>query len=128
RMPDREATAAELTAAMQDAPPDVQVSILEILGSMGGPQALQTLAKYAGGDNVELQDASSRLLGGWMTADAAPVLLKLATTGPADKFQVRAMSGYIRIARQFVMSNEERVAMCATAMQACKRDNERKMV
>ncbi len=128
RMPDREATAAELSAAMQQASPAVQVSILEILGSMGGPQALQTLAKYAGGDNVELQDASSRLLGGWMTADAAPVLLKLATTGPADKFQVRAMSGYIRIARQFVMSDEERVAMCATAMQACKRDNERKMV
>lgn len=128
RMPDREATAAELSAAMQQASPAVQVSILEILGSMGGPQALQTLAKYAGGDNVELQDASSRLLGGWMTADAAPVLLKLATTGPADKFQVRAMSGYIRIARQFVMSEEERVAMCATAMQACKRDNERKMV
>lgn len=128
RMPDREATAAELSTAIEDASPAAQVSILEILGSMGGPQALQTLASYAASDDVELKDASSRLMGGWMTADAAPVLLKLATSGPADRFQVRAMSGYIRIARQFVMSEEERVAMCATAMQACKRDNERKMV
>ncbi len=128
RMPDREATAAQLSKAMQDASPAVQVSILEILGSMGGPQALQTLAGYAAGDDEALKDTSSRLMGSWMTADAAPVLLKLATSGPADKFQVRAMSGYIRIARQFVMSEEERVEMCAAAMQACKRDNERKMV
>lgn len=128
RMPDREAAAAELATAINDASPKAQVSILEILGSMGGPQALQTLAEYAASNKVELKDASSRLMGSWMTADAAPVLLKLASSGPADKFQVRAMSGYIRIARQFVMSEEERVEMCAAAMQACKRDNERKMV
>lgn len=128
RMPDREATAGELSAAMKDAPPAAQIAILEILGRMGGPQALKTLASYAGGDNVDLKDTSSRLMGEWMTADAAPVLLKLATTGPADKFQVRAMRGYIRIARQFVMPEPERVAMCAEAMQACKQDNERKMV
>lgn len=128
RMPDREAAAGELSAAAKDAPTAAQVSILEILGSMGGPTALQTLASYGGGDSLALKDTSSRLMGEWMTADAAPVLLKLATTGPADKFQVRAMSGYIRIARQFVMPEPERVAMCTEAMQACKRDNERKMV
>jgi HEAT repeat protein len=128
RMPDREAAAGELSAAVKDAPTAAQVAILEILGSMGGPHALKTLAGYGGGDNVNLKDVSSRLMGEWMTADAAPVLLKLATTGPADKFQVRAMRGYIRIARQFVMPESERVAMCAEAMQACKQDTERKMV
>ncbi|MEO8270903.1 MAG: PBS lyase, partial [Aureliella sp.] len=88
----------------------------------------KTLATYGAGENVDLKDASSRLMGEWMTADAAPVLLNLATTGPADKFQVRAMRGYIRIARQFIMPEPERVAMCAEAMKACKQDNERKMV
>ena len=128
RMPDREAAASELSAAVKGAPLAAQVAILEILGKMGGSQALKTLASYGEGDNVDLKDTSSRLMGEWMTADAAPVLLKLATTGPADKFQVRAMRGYIRIARQFVMPEPERVAMCAAAMQACKQDNERKMV
>jgi len=128
RMPDREACATELAAAVPIAPVAAQVSILEILGKMGGPKALETLATYAAGSNTQLKDTSSRLMGEWMTADAAPVLLKLATTGPADKFQVRAMSGYIRIARQFVLPEPERIAMCEQAMKAAKRDNERKLV
>jgi HEAT repeat protein len=128
RMPDREVAASELAAAVKGASSAAQASILEILGSMGGTTALHTLAEYAAGNDVQLKDVSSRLMGEWMTADAAPVLLKLATTGPSDKFQVRAMSGYIRIARQFIMPEPERVAMCTEAMKACKRDNERKMV
>ncbi len=128
RMPDREACATELAAAIPLAPLAAKVSILEILGKMGGAKALETLATYAAGSEMQLKDTTSRLMGEWMTADAAPVLLKLATTGPADKFQVRAMSGYIRIARQFVLPEPERVAMCVQAMKAAKRDNERKLV
>ena len=63
-----------------------------------------------------------------MTIDAAPVLLNLATTGTADKFQVRAMRGYIRIARQFDMPEKARVDMCRQALQAAKQDAERKLV
>ena len=38
----------------------------------------------------QLQDTSSRLLGEWMTIDAAPVLLDLAKTGSGEKYQARA--------------------------------------
>ena len=41
------------------------------------------------------------LLGEWMTVDAAPVLLDLAKTAPEEKYQIRALRGYIRLARQF---------------------------
>ena len=63
-----------------------------------------------------------------MTIDAAPVLLDLAKNGPADKFQVRAMKGYIRIARQFAMNQPERVAMCKNAFEASRQPAEQKMV
>ena len=128
RMPDREAAAAQIAAAIPAAPAAAQVALVEILGAMGGPQALMTLGELAGSGDTQLKDAASRLLGEWMTIDAAPVLLELATTGPADKFQGRAMKGYIRIARQFVMPEADRVRMCRQALQAAKQDAERQLV
>jgi HEAT repeat protein len=128
RMPDREACAAELSAALANVKGTPQIAMLEILGEMGGPTSLKTLGTYAQHNDMQLKDAASRLLGEWMTIDAAPVLLNLATSGPADRYQVRAMRGYIRIARQFVMPEETRVTMCTEAMQAAKQDAERKLV
>ncbi len=111
RMPDREACAKQLSETIKGATIPVQKSLLDTLGAVGGTAALQTLATFAQDNNVELKDAASAQLGKWMTIDAAPVLLKLATTGPADKFQSRALGGYIRIARQFVMPEETRLEM-----------------
>jgi hypothetical protein len=62
-----------------------------------------------------------------MTADAAPVLLDLATAGP-DAYKLRALRGYIRIARQFVLPDEERLAMCKQALATAKQPAEQKMV
>ena len=52
-----------------------QMRLLEILGAMGGTKALETIGAAAKSSDAELQDTGSRLLGEWMTADAAPVLL-----------------------------------------------------
>jgi HEAT repeat protein len=126
RMPDREACATQLSEALKGAAVPVQKSLLDTLGAVGGTTALQTLATFAQHSNVELKDAASAQLGKWMTIDAAPVLLKLATTGPADKFQSRALGGYIRIARQFVMPEESRLEMIGKALEAAKQNQERK--
>jgi len=127
RMPDREATATQLTAAMAKAPLPAKVAILEILGAMGGPKALATVAAAAKDPNPELQDAASRLLGDWMSVDAAPVLMDLAKT-PGAKYQIRSLRGYIRLVRQFTVPDPERVAMCRAALDAATRDDERALV
>ena len=62
-----------------------------------------------------------------MSADAAPALLELARSGN-DKFKVRTLRGYIRIARQLNVPTEERVTMCATALDLADRDEERNLV
>jgi HEAT repeat protein len=127
RMPQREACAEKLAAALVQAPLPAKVAILETLSAMGGATALQTVGAAAKDPDPQLQDTATRLLGSWMTVDAAPVLLDLAKA-PSGKYKVRALRGYLRLPRQFSMTEEQRVAMCRNALQAAERDEERKLV
>ncbi len=128
RMADREACATTLAAAVEKAPAEAKVMLLDILGAVGGTKAVQAMAAAARSGEDALEDAATRLLGKWMTADAAPVLLELATAEPGGRFKTRALRGYIRIARQFVLPEEERAAMCRKAMAAATDDADRKAV
>ncbi len=128
RMPDREACSAQLASAIdQTKSVSVKISLLEILGAMGGTNALTAMEAAAKSNDPQLQDISSRLLGEWMTEDAAPVLLDLAGI-PTNPYQIRALRGYIRIARQFVLPEEQRVKMCQTAFDAAHQTAEKKLV
>ena len=128
RMPDREACAAELAAAMKDASIATKATILEILGTMGGAKALETIAASAKSGEDQLADVGTRVLGEWMNTEAAPVLLDLATSETTGKYQVRALRGYIRLARQFAMPDGQRAEMCRKALEASKRPEEQKLV
>lgn len=128
RMADREACAAQLATAVDQARQSARkASLLTILGEMGGPTALVALEKAARSQDPVLQDTSTRLLGEWMTEDAAPVLLELAKI-PSNRFQIRALRGYIRIARQFVLPDEKRMEMCGKAFEASQQVAEKKLV
>jgi hypothetical protein len=129
RMPDREACATQLSAAYQRASSvPTKVAILDILGAVGGTKSLSTMASAAKSGNDPLQDASTRLLGEWMTADAGPVLLDLAKSAPGEKYQVRSMRGYIRIARQFDLPEADRVEMFRKAFAAARSAEQRLVV
>ena len=128
RMPDREACAAELDSAIGRAPATTKTVLLEILSDVGGTNALQTLATSAKSSDPELQDTASRLLGKWNNLDAAPVLLDLSTTAPAEKYQVRALRGYIGLARKFSMPERNRAEMCKQALDVANRIDEQKLV
>jgi HEAT repeat protein len=128
RMPDREASASQLSAALPKASTESKLQLLETLGAMGGPKALETIAGAAKTGDDQLQDAASRLLGEWMSADAGPALLDIAKTADSEKYQVRALRGYIRLARQFDMPVAERAARCEKALAAAKRVDEQKLV
>ena len=128
RMPDREVCAGELVAAMSQAPLSAKCAFLEILGAMGGATSLETVWAAAKDSNPELQDTASRLLGQWMTVDAAPVLLELAKTAPEAKYKIRALRGYIRLVRQFTVPDQQRAQMCCAALETAERDAEKKLV
>lgn len=128
RMPDREACAAELATALERAPAATKTLLLEILADVGGTKSLQTLAAAAKNKDPQLQDTGSRLLGKWNSIDAAPVLLDLAKTAPAAKYQIRSLRGYIGLARKFAMPERERAAMCQRAFDTASRTDEQKLV
>jgi HEAT repeat protein len=128
RMPDREACAEQLVAAVSSAPLAAKCRFLEVLAVVGGTKALQAVAAAAQDSRPEMQDTASRLLGEWMTIDAAPVLLDLAKSAPEEKYRTRALRGYIRLVRQFPLTDEERAEMCGRAMEAAARDDEKKLV
>ncbi|MDH3718527.1 MAG: HEAT repeat domain-containing protein, partial [Planctomycetota bacterium] len=128
RMPDGTACAAQLAAALAEAPLATQIKLLEILGQLHNATSLAALAAAANSGQSELADAATRLLGQTMTLDAGPVLLELAKGLPAGKFQIRALRGYIRLARQFNMPEAQRVEMCVQALEAAERKDEQKMV
>ena len=127
RMPDRDAAAAAQVGPMAAAPTAAKTDLLDMLGVLGGAKALEGVSKAAHDANEELQDAATRVLGEWMTADAAPVLLELAKTGN-DKFKIRCLRGYIRIPRQLDVPLGERAAMCREALAVAQRDDEKTLV
>ena len=128
RMADREACAAQISAAVDAASAvPTKIALLEVLGAVGGTNALAAMESAGKSREPQLQDISTRLLGEWMTEDAADVLLGLARE-PANQFQVRALRGYIRIARQFVLPADRRADMCRKAIEAATRPDEQKLV
>ncbi len=128
RMADREAAAAKLVSAMGRAPVAARCGLLEILASMGGPTALASVGAAAKDSTAETREAATRLLGEWMDVDAAPILLDLAKTAAEEKYKVRAMRGYIRLVRQFVLPDDQRAQMCRTALETAGRDAEKQLV
>ncbi|MBP86164.1 MAG: PBS lyase [Planctomycetaceae bacterium] len=128
RMPDREACASELAMALKRSPSATKSTLLEILSDVGGTKALNTLGAAAKSDDPELQDTASRLLGKWNSVDAAPVLLDLAKTAPGNKYQVRALRGYIGLARKFAMPEQQRAEMCQKAFDVARQPAEKKLV
>jgi HEAT repeat protein len=128
RMPDRDACTAKLEPAIAAAPQGTRISLLGIVGEVGGGRALAVVQAAARSDQEPLRDAGTRLLGKWMTADAAPVLLDLAKTLPDGKYRDRALKGYLRLARQLAANEAERVAMCRTILAVARDDADRQIV
>lgn len=129
RMPDRDACATELAAAMGKANAATKDDLLEIVSEVGGAKALQTIGSAAKSSDAQLQDTGSRLLGKWPSVDAAPVLLDLAKTATSDKYHVRAVKGYISLARRFAtMPEPQRLEICQNALDVARYPGDKKLV
>ncbi len=127
RVPDQDACVRKLCDCLVRAPSADQCFLLELIGRIGGREALKVLAARARDGSPEIQDAATRVLGNWMNVDAAPVLLDLAKTLGDVRLRTRTLRGYLRIARQLDLPAERRLAMCEEAFQAAQRDEEKRL-
>jgi HEAT repeat protein len=100
--------------------------LIRMLGAIGGPAALDVIAKAAAQGTPQLQDAATKVLGEWITPDAAPYLYQIASTSD-HKYKTRALRGYLRIARQLNLTDRERISMCRQALEIATRPDEREL-
>ena len=134
RMADRDACAAKLADRWKGASNVQQAYLLDLLGKVSGRKALDAVVGCAKSGDPAIKDAATRVLGEWANADAAPALLDIAKNDPDTKYQIRALRGYIRIARQLEIpwwtksnAEETKVSMFRSAMEAAKRNQERQL-
>ncbi|MFM7739909.1 MAG: hypothetical protein ACKO9H_10935, partial [Planctomycetota bacterium] len=128
RMPQPDACAELLARAMERAPEATQVFLIETLGEVGGRKALDSIIRFAKGDVNSLQDAGSKVLGKWSNLADADALMDYARTGPTNQYRVRALKGYVALARRFAMPEADRVKMCRVALEQTRQPGDRKLV
>ena len=123
RAADREKAAEVLVASLPKASLEVKYFLYELLGTVGGQNALNALAEVA--FDPQWQDLVTRVLGQWPGPAAAPLLYRIAKEAADQRFRVRALRGYVRIARQFDLPAEQKLAMLRSALSLAERDEER---
>ena len=127
RLP-QDACAEQFAAAIESASTSVKALLLEQLSAVGGTRALETVLAAAYSEDDALQDAATRVLGTWMSADAAPAILRLANSLTNSRYEVRVLRGYIRLARQLEMPPRQRMEVCQNALAIAQRTEEKMLV
>lgn len=127
RLAGNDACAAHLVGCLAEACPESTQALIELLGIVASPTALEAVVAAARNENVEMQNTATRVLGEWPDPEAAPPLLKLARDLDNDKFRIRVLRGYIRIIRQMDLPDQQKLTMCRAAMETAPRDDERKL-
>lgn len=118
-----DASAEALAAMIPSSSGSDREFLFEQVRMAGGAKAVALMRGFATGSDEALQDAATKTLGLWLSADAAPVLLQVAQGN--GKYANRALGGYIRIFRQFELPEPDRVAMAAQALKVARRSMER---
>jgi|GEM_PF-259592 len=123
-----EETAQALAAAMDGASLEQQQLLLNQLAAIGGETALKTVVAAARSNEDALQNTATDLLGKWVTIDVAPPLLELAQSLDNRKYKIRALRGYIRVARQLNMTPAQRLEVCRNTLANAERNDEKRLV
>jgi HEAT repeat protein len=129
RLPDRDACVAAVEPALKGAEGPARASLLRVLGSVGNRKAYEVIRAGLGDPDDAVKDAAIRALSDWRDDTPTAELLQIAKTAQKETHQVLALRGYIRmIAVRKERSAAERLKMCQEALDAAKRDDERRAV
>jgi HEAT repeat protein len=119
---------SKLTDLLGRASPGRKSVLLQVLGVIGGPDALEAVRAAVNDTNGQVRTAAVRALSGWKTADAAPDLLRLARTLPDQSSKTAALRGYISLVRDPRLSTTEKLSMCKQAADLIQRNQETKLL
>ena len=87
-----------LIAGLNGAPVETRISVLKVLGALGGAAALGALRADLSNADTKIQDATMRALATTPDPDAMKDLLEIARNAPGKVHQVLALRGYLKLA------------------------------
>ncbi len=103
--------------------------LVELIAETGTRYAADALYKLTLTHDPATVDAVTKALGDWTTIDAADALLTLAKEYPEQKFRIRALRGYIRLARQLGgVSLDKKRTMLNEAQAVASRQEEKDLI
>jgi len=138
RMPDREDCAGKLSEALQSLPVSAKAALrkkrwdpatrswrwvpvsvggtlLEILGALGGKQALETVSEAARSPEGELRETAIAVLSRWLGPEAAPELIAAARAARSPTARMRALQGFVKLLGAFKLPENQLVSLCREA-------------
>ena len=102
---------------------------LELFALIGGTPSLQAIAKIVSTTKQDaVIDKATQILGEWMSAEVAPVLLDLAASLENEKYKIRCIRGMLRAVRQFDMTKEKKRELCEKALGIATREDEKNLL
>jgi hypothetical protein len=126
----QEPAAVEVAKALEGASPALKTQLLDLLKEIAGAKALEIVNGFAWGEDAEMRNVATRILGEWRSPQDLDILaaacLKLAKE--SEEYKVRGLRSYIRLARQFDMPEDRRFSMCQEVFDLADRDEERVLI
>ncbi|MCL2624392.1 MAG: hypothetical protein FWD31_12080, partial [Planctomycetaceae bacterium] len=110
----------------------VRQAAIDMMKTIGGPAAVAKVTEIALGNSAQMADKATQVLGTWDSPDTmteiADALLKVAKESREERFQIRGIRGYIRLARQFSYPEDQRIAMIKTAFDTATRPDDKVLI
>jgi len=127
RQADKATRTQTVVQALDKADAKAKVSLLGVLSTLGGDQALQAIRASLAGD-ADVRKMAVRALSEWR--DAAPMgdLLTIAKEDKDSANQILALRGYIRMAGIGGGQADAKLAAYRQAMELAKRPDEKRLV
>lgn len=107
--------------------PPQRASLLRLLGTVGGAQALAAVRSSLKDSDADVRNTALRVLAEWRTADAAPDLLALTRNPSSATARVLTLRGYLRLATEADLPVARRLAMCREVEELLQHDDDKRL-
>jgi HEAT repeat protein len=125
---DSESCAARLIKRLAKAGPAQKVVLLRVLSGIGGTNSLKAVRAAVDDSDARVHTAAIRALSSWQNADAAPILLILASKADNPSDKTLCLRGFLGFASRGDLPANSRLSMCRQAAGLVERDDEKKLL
>lgn len=122
------ASSALVIRSFQQAAPVPQVTLLGVLGSVGGAPALETVRLALSDSNPEVHKAAVRALSEWPDHSATPLLIQVVAAAADSSERDMAFSGLIRMTRESTVTDAEKLKVFSEAAPLAKATGDKRLV